>query len=101
MNRVDVSEAADADLAAILEYGVARFGVEVGENYVTSFNTSFALIGAHPSIGAIHDAVRPPIRSLSHGSHRIFYDVLDDRVIVARVLHKAMDVDRVVLERGD
>jgi toxin ParE1/3/4 len=38
--------------------------------------------------------VRPPIRSLPHGSHRIFYDVFEDRAVVRRVLHKAVDVAR-------
>ena len=89
-----LSEAADADLAEILDYGVAQFGKETGESYVAGFAARFALISDHPFAGAVHDEVRPPIRSLSHGSRRIFYDVFDDRVIVQRVLHKAMDVER-------
>lgn len=91
---LELSEAADADLVGILDYGVSLFGAETGEAYVAGFDDSFALIAEHPLIGAVHDEVRPPIRSLPHGSHRIFYDLLDDRVIVQRVLHKAMDVER-------
>ena len=94
MIRVELSEAADADLAEILEYGVAHFGEATGEAYVAGFDDSFALIAEHPFAGTVHVAVRPLIRSLPHGSHRIYYDVLDDRVIVQRVLHQAMDVER-------
>ena len=94
MKRVEISELADADLATILDYGVAEFGEQTGEAYVAGFDASFALIAEHPFAGAVHDDVRPPIHSLPHGSHRIFYDVRDDRVIVQRVLHKAMDVER-------
>lgn len=89
-----LSEAADADLAEILSYGVEQFGEQTGEAYVAGFEASFMLIAEHPLAGAVHDEVRPPIRSLAHGSHRIFYDLFDDRVIVQRVLHKAMDVER-------
>lgn len=91
---LELSEAADADLAEILHYGVTRFGEETGEGYAAGFEASFALIAEHPFAGAVHDTVRPPIRSLPHGSHRIFYDVIGDRVVVQRVLHKAMDVER-------
>ena len=94
MMAVVLSEAADADLAAILDYGVERFGAETGEAYVAGFKASFDLIAEHPLAGAVHDEIRPPIRSLPHGSHRIFYDVLQDRVVIQRILHKAMDVER-------
>jgi plasmid stabilization system protein ParE len=38
--------------------------------------------------------VRPAIRALPHRSHRILYDVFEDQVVVQRVLHMAMDVER-------
>lgn len=45
-------------------------------------------------IGVLHDEFRPPIRSLPHGSHRLFYDVEPGRIIIMRVLHKSVDVGR-------
>jgi len=39
-----LSEAADADLAEILSYGVEQFGEETGEAYVAGFEPSLALI---------------------------------------------------------
>ena len=91
---VELSEAADADLTEVLSYGAEAFGEERAEAYVAGFATTFALISAYSFSGAVHDEVRPPIRSLPHGSHRVFYDVLEDRAIVQRILHKAMDVQR-------
>jgi toxin ParE1/3/4 len=91
---VEVSEAADADLVEILEYGTANFGLDRAEAYVASFQTTFDLISRHPLAGAVHDEVRAPIRSLLHGSHRTFYDVFEAEVIVQRILHKAVDVKR-------
>jgi toxin ParE1/3/4 len=93
MMRLGLSEAADGDLVQILRYGIQTFGEEAGEAYVAGFERSFALIRQHPFGGAVHDEVRPPIRSFPHGSHRIFYDVTDC-VIVRRILHKSMDVER-------
>jgi toxin ParE1/3/4 len=88
---VEISAAADADLTAIFEYGIDRFGDETAANYLRGFDASFDLIAEHPLIGAIHDTVWPLIHSLPHGSHRIYYDVLEDRIVVRRILHKAMD----------
>jgi toxin ParE1/3/4 len=47
-----------------------------------------------PDIGAPHPTVNPPIRSLGCQQHRIFYEVEGDTILVVRILHKAMDVDR-------
>lgn len=91
---VELSRAADADLVRILEYGVGAFGEEAADAYVAGFEATFALIAAHPFAGAIHDEVRPPIHSLPHGSHRVFYDLVEGRAVVQRILHKAMDVKR-------
>jgi toxin ParE1/3/4 len=38
--------------------------------------------------------VRPLIRSLPHASHRVFYDVFGNEIVVRRILHKAVDVQR-------
>ena len=91
---VEVSEAANADLDAILDYGVGRFGEEVAEAYVRRFQDVYDLIAEHPFAGALHGSVRPPIRSLPCGSHRVYYDVVGDRAVVRRVLHQSMDVER-------
>lgn len=94
MTPVEISEAADADLVEILSYGTVVFGEAQAEAYVTSFDETFELIARHPLAGAVHDEVRPPIRSLPHGSHRVFYDVFEAQVVVQRIPHKAVDVPR-------
>jgi toxin ParE1/3/4 len=91
---VELSEAADADLVEILAFGTEMFGEERAEAYVVSFADTFDLNSRHPLTGAVHDLVRPPIRSLLHCSHRIFYDVFEDRAVVQGVLHKAVDLAR-------
>lgn len=94
MTPVELSEAAAADLEAIFRYGAEQFGEEIAGDYVRGFQAAFDAISEYPRIGSVHDLVRPPIYSLPHGSHRIFYDLFSGRVVVQRVLHKAMDVER-------
>lgn len=77
----------------MLEYGFERFGWARAEAYVESFDDSFALLCEYPLIGVLHEDIRPPIRSLYHRSHRIFYDIECDVVAVQRILHHSMDVN--------
>ena len=90
---VRLRAAADADLASILEFSVARFGEEVGEAYLRSFEQAFDLLRRHPMAGALRLEIDPPIRCLPHRSHRIFYDMEGDIVWIVRVLHHAMDAE--------
>ena len=94
MIAVEISEAANADLDAIYDYGAEWFGERAAEAYVRRFNAAYRLIADFPHSGAIHDRVRPPIRSLPCGSHRVYYDIEGARAIVRRILHKSMDVER-------
>ena len=92
MIRPELSRAADADLVAMLEYGGETFGWEAAEDYLASFERVLVLLCEHPRAGAVHETVRPPIRSIAHRRHRVYYDLLDDRVVVRRILHMSMDV---------
>lgn len=94
MTRVELSRDADADLVGILEYGAEHFGWDRAEAYAEGFDDSFALLSAYPLIGALHDDIRPPIRSLHHRSHRIFYDIEGETIVVQRILHDSMDAKR-------
>jgi plasmid stabilization system protein ParE len=50
--------------------------------YIRRFQQVYDLIADHPLIGALHRTVRHPIHSLPCGSHRVYYDVMDDRAVV-------------------
>lgn len=89
-----LSRAADTDLVSILEYGADQFGWDSAQRYVAGFDDSFRLLCRHPRIGAVYPGISPEIRSLAHGSHRIFYDVGDNVILVQRILHKSVDVQR-------
>jgi len=89
-----LSEDADADLAEILDYSIGMFGPAIADDYLLSFERAFDLLCRHPQAGAMRDDIIPPIRCLPHRSHRIFYDIEENEIVVQRVLHHAMDAQR-------
>ena len=91
MLKIEIARLADADIVGMIEYGADIFGWDRAETYVHGFDASFTLIAEFPEIGFLHTEFHPPIRSFPHGSHRIFYDVEADRVVIQRILHKSRD----------
>lgn len=89
--RLELSDDAAADLDGILDFGVRTFGLEVGRAYYFSFDKAFAKLREDPRWGGTRDDVRSGLWSLSHKRHVIFYDIVDGRVMVQRILHQAMD----------
>nr|WP_295669871.1 type II toxin-antitoxin system RelE/ParE family toxin [Sphingomonas sp.] len=92
--QVAVSRKADADLDDILDYGIATHGRTVAEAYLRTIDSAFDMLGEYPELGMMRPDLRSGLRSLPAGEHRVFYVVLDDRISIVRVLHKAMDAAR-------
>lgn len=92
--RLELSRKAQADLDDIRDYSVAEFGVERAGDYLDAVESAFRRIVDFPEIGAVHPAVRPSTRSLGSQQHRIFYEAGGDRILIVRILHKTMEVER-------
>ncbi len=92
--RLELSRKAQADLDDIRDYSVAEFGVARAVDYLDAVEAAFRRIVEFPDIGAAQPAVRPLTRSLGCQQHRIFYEVRSDTILIVRILHKAMDVER-------
>ncbi len=84
------------DLKGIDSYSIGKFGEEVARDYVEQVRRRINQLKDFPLSGPEFPGVRTPIRYLSCGSHRIFYDYFSDRdlVVVVRVLHQAMSPER-------
>lgn len=91
--KLKLRAAAVRDLDAILDHSVEAHDAETAEAYIRSLETAMDRLLAYPALGAPRD-IRPGLRSISAGEHRIFYRIEGKAVVVARVLHKAMDVER-------
>ena len=100
MAEVRFTNAAEADLVDIDEFSAARFGEKAGEAYMKGFERAFGKLSDFPLIGHTLPEVGADIGAMTHKSHRIFYRVRDDAVMVLRILHHARDVPSVFEERS-
>lgn len=89
---VELSKAADADLDSILDYGIAAHGRETAESYLRLIHATLDRLAEFPELGVPQFDLRAGLRSLPVKEHRIFYRFEGAAILVARVLHKAMDV---------
>jgi toxin ParE1/3/4 len=78
----------------IWEYSAVRHGEDAADAYLRDIEAALARLADYPELGAPRAELGPDLRSLPVREHRLFYFVYPDRVSVARVLHKAMDVQR-------
>ncbi len=84
MVELRLSAEADADLVDIWRWGFERFGAESADAYMRTLGEAFDLLRRFPEAGAVRDDVRPPVRSFGCRSHRLFYDLGEDGVLVVR-----------------
>jgi plasmid stabilization system protein ParE len=98
LKRLELSNAADADLSDILRYGCERYGDEIGFAYAASFGAAFELLCELPDIAPALPVGPPGARTWLHRSHRIVYNYDEQTLFVARVMHATMNLDR--LNRG-
>lgn len=94
MTPVELSREADADVDGILDYSIAAHGRDVAEAYLRTLNAGLERLATHPEIGAPRPELKEGLRSLPVGEHRIYYRFDGGVILVARVLHKAMDASR-------
>ncbi len=90
--RLELSRKAQADLAEIRDYTVGQFGADQAIAYLDAIEEAFRRLLAFPMMGP--PSLRSEVRSFGCRQHRIYYVVDGERVLVVRVLHKAMDVEK-------
>jgi toxin ParE1/3/4 len=89
--KIEISDDADLDLENIYVYGFINFGQTQAERYSIQIRQTLEILRINPFIGRMDTRIRPPIRRFETQNHVIFYDAFDDRVSIARVLHKSVD----------
>lgn len=84
---------ADNDIIKIAAYGIKRFGVVQAERYQQELERIFRLICDFPRMGRTLEH-HPERRRFYHGRHVIIYSTDKDGILIERILHGAMDIDR-------
>lgn len=85
---------AEVDLADIYRYTRGRWGRKQAVAYVRNMNEAFLGLLDQPASGQDRSELKLGLRSLQQGSHVIFYRHEADGIVVIRVLHQSMDVQR-------
>ena len=98
MARLRIAEAARQDLRDIRIYGKTAFGPEVARTYLEGLRRVFRLLRERPAAGAAEDDLGDGMRGFTYRSHRVYYRLDADGVLIVRILHHARDVMR-ALER--
>ena len=85
MSGYSLSDAADADLAAIFWQGLEGFGVSRTERYLEELEQTFDYLSRYPQAARLRTELTPPIRAYPHNAHVIIYDVAESQIVILRV----------------
>jgi toxin ParE1/3/4 len=89
-----LTQLARRDLLEIGRTTQQRWERQQRKTYLAEIDKSFRLLADHPGIGTDCREVHPGYRKHPCQKHVIYYKPLEDRILIVRVLHQAMDTTR-------
>ena len=90
--RLELSESARRDFRDILSYTLKTWGERQLADYRAKIDAALCAIAQDPTIG--RESIKPGLKVVPVGKHRIFYRTGGTVVYVIRILHERMDVPR-------
>lgn len=90
--------AARDDLEDVWDYTIARWDVEQAIQYTDEIETACEILCESPLMCRERDEYNPPVRMHPHGEHLIVYVIDDKGILIVRILHSHMDVDKQLTE---
>lgn len=90
-----VSSVAEQDIADVWQF-VARDSLEAADRIVDRLTATFSLLAQNAYLGQVYEHPRHELRRFSVEKYAIFYRVLDDAIVVVRVLHGARNIERLI-----
>jgi toxin ParE1/3/4 len=87
-----------ADLQNIQSYGEENWGERQSRRYIEELYELFDSLARVQGMGMRRPELGVSVRSFLHTSHVVFYIPLDDRIVIVRVLHGAMDYAKLLLD---
>lgn len=94
MARLQFTPAAERDLGRIWDYTVETWGRGQARRYLREMQQLCTDLAADRLAGRAADEIRPGCRKVACGAHMIYFRREVDRLVVVRILHQSMDVDR-------
>lgn len=84
--RYQLSEAADADLERLYEWGIDRYGMKAADQYYDGLIARLSQIADSPHLWQGVDHIRAGYRRSVYAAHSIYYRVAANGVLIVRVL---------------
>ena len=84
--RYYLTQAADADLERVYEWGIDRFGVKVADEYYDGLIARLTQIANTPQLWQEVDHIRAGYRRWVYVAHSIYFRVEASGVVIVRVL---------------
>lgn len=97
MGEASFTVAAQNDFAEIEIHSAAHFGPTATADYLEALRSAVTKLLGQPGIGTPRDDLDHGIRSFRCGSHRLYYQVKEQGILIVRVLHYARNVNRDML----
>ncbi|WP_432324254.1 type II toxin-antitoxin system RelE/ParE family toxin [Yersinia enterocolitica] len=88
-----LSELADEDIYNIVSYTIRHFGVIQAKLYHENLAKVFELLAKNLELGAECNWICSDMRRFQYKKHGIYYIMLSDDILIARVLHQSIDID--------
>jgi toxin ParE1/3/4 len=82
-----LSADADEDLVAVFIQGCDLFGVRQASHYIDALYAIFPLLAVNPEMARLRSEFEPTFRIYRFKSHLIFYEEVDEEVLILRVRH--------------
>jgi toxin ParE1/3/4 len=89
--RFELSRLAVADLDAIADYTVERWGKKQARVYIDALEARLTQLAHQPFIGRRREELASGLLCFPFESHVVFYNTTDFGIAVVRVLHKQQD----------
>ncbi len=89
--KIVLTNDADHDLMEIYDYSLSNFGEKQADIYFNRLISYFDRLAIYPELGTKREELAAGIKSLTFHSHVIFYQILNDSILVVRILHHSRD----------
>jgi toxin ParE1/3/4 len=94
VRRLEFTPKARGDIEEIWGYSFERFGFEKAEAYLRELQRAAETVAEDPRRGLACDDIRVGYRKFAVGSHVLFFQASERRIVIVRILHQRMDFER-------
>jgi toxin ParE1/3/4 len=92
-----LSVEASQDIENILDYFLQR-NIDAGEKFVKDFNNKCLNIVKFPKIGRSYSHIDSPLRGIPIDGYIIFYQLLENSIVIIRVVSGYRDIEFLFLD---